>query len=682
MPLRHGKMPGMASCPAPDPEVPDPEFPDPEVPHPEAPDAEAPDPADQDPGTPWAPSPEHLACWGVEQGYWDATGQWREPPQETLEAVLAAMGACRPGAPPSDVPVVVLGEYGPWPELPPCTIELEGGGDIDVGPLEARPEKLPLGYHRVRPTGRSRDQARRPPVVAVCPPNCPAPSEERCWGWSVQLYAARSRESWGIGDFADLAALAKWARGNGASFLLLNPLHAPVPGPVPEPSPYFPSSRCFLNPLYISVPHVPGADQATGLDALGEKARALNNERLIDRASVWAYKSDALERLFARFEADGGDEGFEHYIAERGKILDGYTTFCALAEIHGLPWADWPEAFRRPGGAGLAGAVAPPEVRSRKRYHAWLQWTCEQQLHEAASTGAGIVADLAVGVDGRGADAWLWQDVFALGMRAGAPPDGFNRNGQDWGLLPWDPWKLRSVGYEPYVEMLRSVLRAAVGLRVDHVMGLFRLYWVPLGSEPSEGTYVRATWQDTLGLLRLEASRAGAFVVGEDLGTVEPYVRETLAGSGVLSYRLFWFEERPPAEWPAQALGAITTHDLPTVAGVWTGTDFEAQKRLGLPLWEEMTAGMRRRLSQWTGSDDNRPVAEVIEATYGCLAGAPCSLLAAVLDDAAAVEERPNMPGTTEEWPNWSLSLPVPIEALELSELPAAIARKLGGRQP
>jgi 4-alpha-glucanotransferase len=640
----------------------------------------APGPEAPDPGSSWAPSHEHLAAWGVEPGYWDATGQWRDAPEAALQAVLAAMGASEPGPPRTEVPLLLVGEQGPWPELGPCTLDLEDGGTLELGPLEARPEKIPIGYHRVRSADAAGDDGREGSiVVAVSPPTCPEPAAPRSWGWSVQLYAARSTESWGIGDFADLATLARWAASNGASFLLLNPLHAPVPGPVPEPSPYFPSSRCFLNPLYISVPHVPGAQGLGELGELSEKARALNEKRLIDRASVWAYKSEALEKIFARFEAEGGDSRFDSYLVERGKVLDGYTNFCALAEIYGLPWHGWPEAYRRPDSPALADALATPEAGSRKRYHAWLQWTCERQLRDATKCGAGIVVDLAVGVDGRGADAWLWQDVFALGMRAGAPPDGFNRNGQDWGLLPWDPWRLRSVGYEPYLQMLRSVLRPAVGLRVDHVMGLFRLYWVPLGLQPSQGTYVRSPWQETVGLLRLEARRAGAFVVGEDLGTVEQHVREILAGSKVLSYKLFWFEDRPPAQWPSQALGAITTHDLPTVAGVWTNADFEAQKRLGLPLSEEMTAAMRMRLAEWTGSHDGRPLPEVIEATYGCLATAPCSLLAAVLDDAAAAEERPNMPGTTAEWPNWSISLPVPIEALEQSELAAAIARKLRG---
>jgi 4-alpha-glucanotransferase len=483
-----------------------------------------------------------------------------------------------------------------------------------------------------------------------------------------------------MGDFSDLRRLVGWAGEHGASFVLLNPLHAPAIGPVPEPSPYFPSSRCFLNPLYIRIEEVPGADALPGLSSRAEEARELNRQRVIDRSRVWALKSQALETLFSRFERSGTDERFETYIARRGRTLDGYTSFCALGERHGLPWQNWPEEYRHPSQRGVREFAATADGAGRKRYHAWLQWLCEIQLTAAAQVnGAGLICDLAVGVDGGGADAWLWQDTFALGMRVGAPPDDFNTKGQDWALPPWDPWKLRAAAYEPYIEMLRAVLRPAQGLRVDHVMGLFRLFWVPLGSEPRQGAYVRYVWQDMVGLLHLEASRAGAFVVGEDLGTVEDHVRHVLGQSGVLSYKLFWFEPQRPHDWPVQALGAVTTHDLPTVAGVWTRSDPEAQRRAGVPVNEEGPAALRRRLAEWTGSDDGRSLPEVVEAVYACLAEAPCALRAAVLDDALAVEERPNMPGTIDQWPNWCLALPAPLEQIEQSALAAAIAARLGG---
>ena len=290
------------------------------------------------------------------------------------------------------------------------------------------------------------------------------------------------------------------------------------------------------------------------------------------------------------------------------------------------------------------------------------------------------MSDLAVGVDGGGADAWLWQDTFALGMHVGAPPDEFNTGGQDWSLVPWDPWKLRARSYEPYIETLRTVLKQAGGLRVDHVMGLFRLFWVPLGAEPSRGTYVRYPWRDLLSLLCLESWRADAYVVGEDLGTVEDHAREALRESGVLSYKLFWFEPRPPSEWPDQALGAVTTHDLPTVAGVWSGSDLEAQREAGVKVNEEGSTTFRRHITEWAGVADDSPMPDVIEATYEALGEAPCVLLSAALDDALAVEERPNMPGTIDQWPNWCLALPAPLEEIEQSRLAAAIAHGLNRR--
>jgi len=616
--------------------------------------------------------PANPDAWGLCQGYWDVSGHWHDVPGETTASVLASMGADAP-APPFAAPLITVDEDGPLPALPEGKLDLEGGGSVAAGGSR-EVGRLPLGYHRFQSADGVQSLS-----IAVCPSRCPAPPPARSWGWAVQLYSARSNASWGIGDFADLRRLVHWAGGSGASFVLLNPLHAPAPGPVPEPSPYFPSSRCFINPLYINVEDVPGAAGDAGTSDLGQKARALNNERLIDRARVWALKSEALERLFMCFE-ENEDPRFEAYLQRAGAILDNYTSFCALADVHGVPWQHWPEQLRRPDGPGLAAFASSEEGRARKRYHGWLQWLCEAQLGAATEgTGVRLMCDLAVGADGCGADAWLWQDVFALDMRVGAPPDDFNPAGQDWGLPPWDPWRLRAVGYEPYLETLRAVLRPAGALRVDHVMGLFRLFWVPLGEEPSVGTYVRYPWEDMVRLLRLEAVRAGACVVGEDLGTVEDYVREVLAGSGVMSYKLFWFEPQPPREWPAQALGAVTTHDLPTVAGVWTGADVAAQRRIGMAVNEESSAALRSRLSEWTGSGDDRPLDEVISATYEALSEAPCSFLVAGLEDALAVEERPNMPGTIAQWPNWCLSLPLPLEELEQNQLAAAIARHLSG---
>ena len=623
---------------------------------------------------------EELRAWGVEPGYWDVAGQWRDVPEGTITAVTAALGAGPPGPPPG-APLVTAGADGRWPELPAGTLVLEQGGAVELGAGERPPPDLPFGYHRFEPAaaGEGRSGTEAPEVVALCPSRCPSPSPGRHWGWSAQLYATRSAKSWGMGDFADLARLIEWAAGNGAAFVLSNPLHAPAPGPVPEPSPYSPSSRCFLNPLYLKVEDVPGAAELPVVSKLAGKARALNTHRLIDRTAVWALKSEALEALFAFSEGGAYSSHLDAYIARQGKVLDGYTTFCALAECHGSPWQRWPSGYDRPDRPAVTRFAASREVTSRKRYHAWLQWLCSTQL-DNASGGARLMTDLAVGINGGGADAWLWQDAMASDMHVGAPPDEFNTSGQDWALTPWDPWKLRASSYEPYIETMRSVLRQAGGLRLDHVMGLFRLFWVPVGMEPSRGTYVRYPWRDLLSLLCLEAWRSGAYVVGEDLGTVEDEARDALRDSGVLSYKLFWFESRPPAEWPDQALGAVTTHDLPTIAGVWSGSDLVDQRAAGVKVNEEGSAVFRRRIAERTGLDGGSPVPQVIEATYHQLAEAPCALLSAALDDALAVEERPNMPGTIDSWPNWCLALPASLEDIEQSALAAAIAEDLSHR--
>jgi len=309
-----------------------------------------------------------------------------------------------------------------------------------------------------------------------------------------------------------------------------------------------------------------------------------------------------------------------------------------------------------------------------------LLWIADVQLEEAGRFGeeaVGVVQDLAVGIDRAGADGWIWQDVFALGMDVGAPPDEFNTRGQNWGLPPLDPWRLRACGYSPWVESLRGCLRHAGGIRIDHVMGLFRLYWIPFGSEPAAGAYVRYRDDEMLDILALEAQRAGAVVVGEDLGTVEDHVRAALYERDVLSYRVWWFEgERTPA-WPEKALGAVTTHDLPTVAGVLDGSDLEAQKSLGMNPNEQSAQGIRWRLLDWTGSHEGDDPAEVIGRAYSDLAEAPCVLLTVSLEDALAVSDRPNMPGTLDEWPNWKRALPVPLEQLAELGLPRAIASRL-----
>lgn len=601
--------------------------------------------------------------WGVDTGYHDVTGAWRQPPASTIDAILESMGASGSSGPPEWTGrIVAAGDTAPLPSGR-WRLELEDGGELAVE--TELPPDLPLGYHRL--AGAPAGEKAEVRALIVAPARCHPPPARPSWGWSAQLYATRSSGSWGMGDLGDLARLASWSAQLGASALMMNPLHAGA-----DPSPYFASSRCFRDPGYLAVAGLPGA---AGVDV--RHIEALNAGRRIDRDAVWRLKSPVLEEAFAAFV---DDPAFDRYLAEQGPGLVRYATFCALVERHGPDWHGWPASLARPDAAGVEAFANDPEGARRIRYHAWLQWQLDRQLADAGSRGVGLISDLAIGARDGGADSWMWQECTAPGMRIGAPPDDFNASGQDWALPPLDPWKLRSCGYEPFIQAVRAALRHAGGVRIDHVMGLFRLFWIPPGAGPADGTYVRYPASDLLAILALESHRAGAYVIGEDLGTVEDGVRHALADRGVLSYRLLWFEHEPPRCWPAQALGAVTTHDLPTVAGLWTGRDLEAQREIGLAVNEASTGAIRDRLEHWCGAAPGQPLDEVIVAAHAALAEAPATLVTATLDDACGTWERPNMPGTTDEWPNWSIPLPMLLEELEHSELALRIAACLDGR--
>jgi len=427
----------------------------------------------------------------------------------------------------------------------------------------------------------------------------------------------------------------------------VNPLHASYPSPQQDPSPYFPSSRRFRNPLYLHIEDVPGyrSDDST-LAMAAEAGHALNRDRIIDREKVYGLKLPALELLWSSFAPD---PRFDAFLARGGSALRQFATYCALAERHEGGWKSWPSEFRRPDSPSVQRFTAAQH--DRLRFHCWLQWLLDDQLATAGAEIA-LLGDLAIGFDPGGADAWVWQDTMAHGVRIGAPPDAFNADGQDWGLPPFVPWKLRAVGYEPLVQTVRAALEHCGALRIDHVMGLFRLFWIPEGGTPSDGTYVRFPESELLDIVALESDRAGAVIVGEDLGTVEDEVREQLASRAVLSYRLVWFEEEPPEVFPAQALAAVTTHDLPTIAGVWSETDDKAD------------GALRDRLVALTSLPPTAPIEDVVVAAHASLATAPSMVVTATLDDALCVAERPNLPGTTVERPNWSLALPRPIDEL------------------
>ncbi len=609
--------------------------------------------------------------YGIQRSYLDNADQPAELDEDTVAALRVAIGEADPAA--AERGPLVIRTDGHWQPAAPAEVELEDGQRLAVRP--GRPIRLPSGYHWLDGgTGRRR--------LIVSPGSCVRP-RQRSWGWTAQLYATRSAGSWGIGDFADLRRLTELAGDQGAGFVLVNPLHAGgATGTEPgqQPSPYFPSSRRFLSPLYLRVDELPGAAEVLG-SRLGELAGAAraSGEPRIDRDAIWRVKRTALREIFDATGA-AADPELAAWRDRRGDSLADFAAWCVLTERYRGCWPDWPAGARSPSGP-LARRV-PAEQPDEVAFACWLQWQAERQL-AAAGGPVAVLQDLPIGVDPQGADAWVCQDLLADGVTIGAPPDPFNRSGQDWGLPPFVPWRLRDADYQPFIEAIRATIAHAGGLRIDHVMGLFRLWWVPAGSSADRGGYVRYPASDLLDIVALESHRAGAPVVGEDLGTVEPGVREELAERNVLSYRLLWFEQQPPARWPAGALAAVSTHDLPTVAGLWSGRDLADQQDCGLDADRAATERLRTLLIDKAGVPaDADPVAAVTGA-YRLLARAPSLLLAASLDDALAVPERPNMPGTTER-PNWSIPLPVPLEDFADQPGVRAVAGLLGEavRQP
>lgn len=597
-------------------------------------------------------------AWGIEHAYLDSTGERREVSTDTIEALREALGD--PG---SDEGPLVLNAGDPL--AVGNEVELEDGTVLAA----AETDTLPPGYHTLsNPDDRPRD-------VIVSPGRCHLPDGLEGWGWASQLYGTRSRRSWGIGDLADLRRLGAWSREKGAQFVLISPIVASAPTPRQEPNPYYPASRRFRSPLYLAIDEIPGADRAAGaLAQLGDRARSLNDSPLVDRDSVWRAKSRALEAIW---DATSPPQDFERWVEDQPHSLSLFATWCVLTEAHGPDWRDWPGELRRPMGGAVV-ATASRE-RDRVRFHMWLQWCLAEQLAEAGRETA-VIQDLPIGFDPGGFDAWEWQDLLALGASVGAPPDPFNQAGQDWGTPPFIPWRLGAAGYRPFIDSVRANLAPGGGLRVDHVMGLWRLWCIPPGAEPAEGAYVRFPSRDLLAILALESSRAGAVVVGEDLGTVETGVRETLARHDMLSYRLLWFESESPGSWPRKAMGAVTTHDLPTVAGLWDGSDIRSQQTLGLPVDEDGNLAIRDRLAGMAGLSGDEDVATAVEAAYEQLAKAPSRLLCATLEDALCATERPNMPGAPERQLNWRIALPHPLEEIETHPLLDRLAQILGER--
>ncbi|MFE7137410.1 4-alpha-glucanotransferase [Streptomyces sp. NPDC057644] len=574
----------------------------------------------------------------------------------------------------------------------------------------------PTGVHRIHV--RTPDHRRATAVLVAAPARVPQPPG-RTHGFLVQLYSLLSARSWGMGDLGDLADLAAWAgRSTGSGFVQVNPLHAAVPGKPTDPSPYRPSSRRFPDPVHLHIESIPEyghvRDRAT-LDDLRQDAAALseavlNKGALIDRDAVWELKRQALELVVRVPLTPGRRAAYCDFLAEQGQALEDHALWCALAEVHGPDWHAWPEALRDPRSPGTARARS--ELLDRVDFHCRLAWLTAGQLADAqraaedAGMGVGIVHDLAVGVHPAGADTWAQQDAFAHGMSVGAPPDAFNARGQDWGLPPWRPDTLAATGYAAYRGLLRGLLAHAGALRIDHVMGLFRLWWVPEGRPPTDGTYVAYDAEAMLAVLVLEAHRAGTAVVGEDLGTVEPGVREALARRGVLGTSVLWFERdwdgdgRPlaPEKWRQDCLATATTHDLPSTAARLTGDHVTLRHRLGLltrSLEEELTADLTdtaewlallARLRMLPEGDGDEEAA--VRAVHRFLLRTPARMTGVWLPDTVGDRRPQNLPGTWDQYPNWRLPIadaeghPVTLEEITASPRLHALMEVLRPRKP
>jgi malto-oligosyltrehalose synthase/4-alpha-glucanotransferase len=594
--------------------------------------------------------------------------------------------------------------------------------------LDVRPAP---GYHRLTLSTGERTLAHT--LLVVAPETCYLPvavqGEGRIFGPTAQLYTLRSQRDWGVGDFTDLRlVLEQWSQ-RGAAIVGLNPLHALFPHDLARASPYSPSSRLFFNVLYLDPEQIEEFHESAEAQRLAVSAeflarlKALRADELVDYPGVAAVKMQILELLYATFRGHldtGGARApeFRVFQAREGEQLHRHALFEALQEhFHRADpnvwgWPVWPEGYRDP--AAEAVAQFAQANLSRVEFYEWLQWQCDRQLHSIGlrayelGLGVGLYGDLAVSIDRSGAEAWANQDLYAISAGVGAPPDHYNPAGQNWGLPPPIPERLRTTGYAPFIATLRANMRHTGALRIDHVMVLMRLYWIPEGTPNAQGAYVHYPLEDLLGILALESQRNQCMVIGEDLGTVPDEMRHAMEDYGVLSYRLLYFERRDggefkaPAEYPAAALVAASTHDLPTVAGYWAGRDLQRRLELGLYPNEEAhqqhileRAQERARLLLALQREGLLPpgmtldpaatpemTPELMRAVHVYLARAPSKVLMVQLEDVLGTLDQVNVPGTTDQYPNWRRKLPLELERWPGEERFPALCAAIEAQRP
>ena len=664
---------------------------------------------------------------GVATGFWDWYGNWVGVSASTLLKVLGALGLpLDESSTVGDVHEAMrLTEEREWRRtLPPTIVARQGGGymfpvhvpdgswvnvqwvledgrkgacdqvDRYVAPrmidgeLVGRatfdvPHWLPLGWHRLVATveGGHVESA----TLIIVPNTLSLPlleSSRRVWGVNAQLYSTRSASSWGIGDAADLADLAAVCADKGADFLLINPVHASQPVSPLETSPYLPVSRRWLNPIYIRPESIeeyaslPQASRVTIEQLADETRQFATREDLIDRDRSWEAKRKALEIIFDAPRSYHRQSQLDRFIERGGSELSNYALWCALVEREGT--IELPEDLARSSAPRVE--LERLELADRVDFYQWCQWIAAEQLehaqHVAREVGMeiGIMADLAVGVHPYGSEKWSRPELFASGMSVGAPPDVYSQQGQNWSQPPWSPRSLAESGYLPLRDMVRAALANAGAVRIDHILGMFRLWWIPDGRAATEGTYVYYDHEAMMGVILLEAQRAGAVVIGEDLGVVEPWVRDYLRERGVLGTSVVWFEKEGggwplrPEHYRDRALAAVNIHDLPPTLGYIRGIQTTLRSELGLLTddIETVRAGdrleleqMRQRLHEYGCIDGAEPSErEIVEGLYRYVAKTPSKLVVASLVDAVGDVRPQNMPGTgADQYPNWCVPL-------------------------
>ena len=594
------------------------------------------------------------------------------------------------------------------------TAELPAADAMKIGERECEHRVLTLelpetGYHTLRVSGKNIPAAGREMTLAVAPEKCYMPEMMRRggrpWGFPVQLYALRSKNNWGIGDFSDLKSMAGVAKTFGADIVGINPVNVAFMAKPETASPYYSSSRLFLNPLYIDVTAVAEFAQCAELQkyvkskefqAAMQKAA---QSRLVDYTAVGKLKTKAFRMLFNDFKNAAPERraAFERFCEQGGRELRAAALYQALAEYFaakkkGFGFKSWGTQYASPDTAASLKFAA--DHADDVAYYEYLFWLADEQFAAASAEmdarglGVGLYQDLAVGVASESAETWGAQELFATELSIGSPPDMFNANGQEWGVAPMRPEAMRDEAYLSYRKMLRANMKRAGAVRIDHVMGLVRLFCIPRGEK---GAYLRYDVNDMMGIVALESHRSKCLVVGEDLGVVPSFFREMLEKAGILSFRVFRYEQtgdgryKPLQYYPETALVAAGTHDMPTLAGYWLGTDINVAREIGLMDDGRCEQARRMRL------DDRRAMVEalaaagiwfvtpenfdaeingdalpprLVEALYSHLAAAPCRLMLVQLEDVLEQAEQMNMPGTNTEYPNWRYKLPVMVGEL------------------